>query len=141
FFMMYQDIIRQIGAILIIFFGLVIVGVFNFKFLMKNKQLTFKNRPTGFIGSFFIGMAFSMGWTPCMGPILAVVISLAATQPYKGMVLMIISILGFAIPFLTLYFFVGGLNWIKKHSDNLVKVGVYIMVLCGIYLFCDRMTN
>src|SRR5699024_12570367 len=89
FFMMYQDIIRQIGAILIIFFGLVIVGVFNFKFLMKNKQLTFKNRPTGFIGSCFIGMAFSMGWTPCMGPILAVVLYLAATQPDNGMIVII----------------------------------------------------
>src|SRR5699024_462524 len=104
FFMMYQDIISQIGAILIIFLVLVIVGVFNFKFLMKNKQLTFKNRLTGLSGSFFIRMAFSIEWTPCMGPILAVVLSLAATQPDKGMVLMISYILGFAIPFLTLSF-------------------------------------
>lgn len=141
FFMMYQDIIRQIGAILIIFFGLVIVGVFNFKFLMKNKQLTFKNRPAGFIGSFFIGMAFSMGWTPCMGPILAVVLSLAATQPDKGMILMISYILGFAIPFLTLSFFVGRLNWIKKHSTKLMKIGGYIMIFFGISLFFDWLTK
>src|SRR5699024_11928576 len=89
FFMMYQDIIRQIGAILIIFFGLVIVGVFNFKFLMKNKQLTFKNRPTGYIGSFFIGMAFSMGWTRCMGPSLAVVVFLEADTPVTSVVVIV----------------------------------------------------
>src|SRR5699024_2371998 len=125
-FMMYQDIIEQIDAIFIIFVGFGIVNDFNFKFLMNNKQLHFKNSPTGFIGSFFIGMAFSMGWTSCMGPILAVVLSLAAAQPDKGMILMISYILGFAIPFLTLSFFVGRLNWIKKHSAKLVKVGGYI---------------
>src|SRR5690625_2050069 len=141
FFFMYQDIIRHIGAILIIFFGLVIIGLLNFKFLMKDKKVSFKNRPAGFIGSFFIGMAFSMGWTPCTGPILAVVLSLAATQPDKGMVLMISYILGFAIPFLTLSFFVGRLNWIKKHSAKLVKVGGYIMVFFGISLFFDWMTK
>src|SRR5699024_5954580 len=101
-FTMYQEIIRQIGAILIIFFGLVIVGVFNFEFLMKDKRVTFKNRPAGFIGSFFIGMAFSMGWTPCTGPILMIVLSLAAQKPEQGMILMISYVLGFAIPFLVL---------------------------------------
>src|SRR5699024_8392074 len=83
-FTMYQEIIRQIVAILIVFFGLVIVGVLNFDFLMKDRKINFKNRPTGFIGSFFVGMAFSMGWTPCTGPILMVVLSLAAQQPEKG---------------------------------------------------------
>src|SRR5699024_582482 len=141
FFIKYQDIIRQIGAVLIIFFGLVIVGVLNFKCLMKDKKIAFKSRPAGFIGSFCIGMAFSMGWTPCTGPILMIVLSLAATQPDKGMVLMISYILGFAIPFLTLSFFVGRLNWIKKHSAKLVKVGGYIMVFFGISLFFDWMTK
>src|SRR5699024_2854616 len=89
FFMMYKHLIRQIGAIVIVFFGLVIVGIFNFEFLMKDKQIRFKNRPAGFIGSFFIGMAFSMGWTPCTGPILAFVITLAATHPNQAMILMI----------------------------------------------------
>lgn len=67
FLLTYRNIIRQVGAILIIFFGLVIVGILNFKFLMKDKKITFKNRPAGFAGSFLIGMAFSLGWTPCTG--------------------------------------------------------------------------
>src|SRR5699024_4334854 len=105
FFLMYQDLIRQIGAILIVFFGLVIVGVLNFEILSKSKSITLKNRPAGFIGSIIIGMAFSMGWTPCTGPILMIVISLAATNPDQAMVLMISYVLGFAIPFLILTFF------------------------------------
>lgn len=141
FLIMYQDIIRQVGAILIIFFGLVIVGVFNFEFLMKNRTIQFKNRPSGYIGTLFIGLAFALGWTPCTGPILMVVFSLAATNPQTGMVMMIAYILGFAIPFLLMAFFIGRMNWIKKHSVKIVKVGGYIMVFFGVALFFDWMTD
>src|SRR5690625_2812818 len=91
----YQDYIRQIGAIIIVCFGLVIIGVFNFEFLMKNRTISFKNRPAGFFGSFLIGMAFSLGWTPCMGPILVVVISLSACILVMVFILMISSFLCF----------------------------------------------
>ncbi|ALX47869.1 cytochrome c biogenesis CcdA family protein [Lentibacillus amyloliquefaciens] len=136
-----RDIIRQIGAILIVFFGLVIVGVFNFKFLMKDRKITFKNRPAGFFGSFIIGLAFSLGWTPCMGPILVIVISLAATNPDLGMIMMISYILGFSIPFLVLSFFVGKMKWIKQNSAKLTKIGGYIMVFMGIALYFDWMAD
>ncbi|WP_068672254.1 cytochrome c biogenesis CcdA family protein [Oceanobacillus sp. Castelsardo] len=141
FLLTYQNIIRQIGAILIIFFGLVIVGVLNFKFLMQDKKITFKNRPTGFFGSFIIGMAFSLGWTPCTGPILAIVLSLAATNPNIGLIMMVAYILGFSIPFLFLSYFIGKLNWIKKHSQRLIKIGGYVMIVIGIALFFDWMTK
>lgn len=141
FFMKYQDIIRQLGAILIIFFGLVIVGVFNFEFLMKDRKITFKNRPAGFIGSFIIGMAFSMGWTPCTGPILMVVLGLAVTNPEQALILMISYVLGFSVPFLILSIFIGKLNWIKKHSMKLVKIGGYVMIFFGVALFFDWMTK
>jgi len=141
FFLMYQDLIRQIGAILIVFFGLVIVGVLNFEILSKSKSITLKNRPAGFIGSIIIGMAFSMGWTPCTGPILMIVISLAATNPDQGMILMISYVLGFAIPFLVLSFFVGKMGWIRRHSNKIVKIGGYIMIAFGVALFFDWMTK
>ncbi|WP_060681227.1 cytochrome c biogenesis CcdA family protein [Virgibacillus halodenitrificans] len=144
FLLTYRNIIRQVGAILIIFFGLVIVGILNFKFLMKDKKITFKNRPAGFAGSFLIGMAFSLGWTPCTGPILAIVLSLAATNPDTGMIMMISYILGFSIPFLLLAFFIGKLNWFKKHSMKLVKIGGYVMIFMGVALFfnwMDKLTS
>ncbi|MBM7552639.1 cytochrome c biogenesis CcdA family protein [Thalassobacillus pellis] len=136
-----RDIIRQLGAILIIFFGFVIVGLFNFDFLMKDRKITFKNRPAGFIGSFFIGMAFSMGWTPCTGPILMVVLSLAASNPELGMIMMISYSLGFSIPFFILSFFIGKMRWIRKNSTRIVKIGGYVMILIGVALFFDWMTK
>ncbi|MFS0751716.1 cytochrome c biogenesis CcdA family protein [Oceanobacillus sp. 1P07AA] len=141
FLMTYQSTIRQVGAILIIFFGLVIVGILNFEFLMKDRKIHFKNRPAGYIGSVLIGMAFSLGWTPCTGPILAIVLSLAATQPDIGMIMMISYILGFSIPFFVLAFFIGKITWFKKHSQLLVKIGGWIMIFMGIALFFDWMTK
>lgn len=140
FLMKYKDLIRQIGAILIVFFGLVIIGALNFEFLMKDRKVRFKNRPAGFIGSFIIGMAFSAGWTPCTGPILMVVITLAAANPELGMLLMTSYALGFAIPFFILSFFIGKLGWIRRNSMKMVKIGGYIMIVFGIALFFDWMT-
>ncbi|MBD1379325.1 cytochrome c biogenesis protein CcdA [Metabacillus arenae] len=141
FFIDYQDLIRQIGAILIVFFGLVILGVFKPSFLMKEHRMEFKSRPSGFIGSIIIGMAFAGGWTPCTGPILAAVISLGATNPDSAIVYMIAYILGFAIPFFCLSFFIGRLGWIKRHNAVIMKIGGTLMIVMGIMLFFNWMTS
>lgn len=137
----WDDLIRQVGAILIIFFGLIITGALNFNFLMKERKIQFKNRPTGFIGSFIIGMAFSLGWTPCTGPILMAVISLAATHTETGIILMSAYSLGFSVPFFMLAFFVGRMQWIKRNAQKLVKIGGYVMIFMGVFLFFDLMTK
>ncbi len=140
FFYQYQDLIRQLGAILIVVFGLMVVGIFTPEFLMKERKYEFKNRPSGYIGSIFIGMAFAAGWTPCTGPILAAVLALSASNPGSGVIYMTSYVLGFAIPFLVLSFFVGKMQWVKRNSGKIMKVGGYIMILFGIMLFFDWMT-
>ncbi|EKN68041.1 cytochrome c biogenesis protein CcdA [Schinkia azotoformans] len=141
FFMQYNDLIRQIGAILIVFFGFVIVGVLKPDFLMKDRKIAFKNRPTGFIGSILIGMGFAAGWTPCTGPILAAVIALSVSNPGSGMLYMIAYTLGFAIPFFILSFFIGRMQWIKRNSVKIIQIGGYVMIVMGIFLFFDWMTK
>lgn len=140
-FLDYQDLIRQIGAIFIVFFGLVVLGVFTPDFLMKEKRIQFKNRPAGYLGSSLIGMAFAAGWTPCTGPILASVIFLAASNPGSGLLYMMAYTLGFAIPFFILSFFIGRMNWIKKHNVMIMKIGGVIMIIMGIMLFFDWLTK
>ena len=135
FFQQYQDLIRQIGSILIIVFGLIIIGVFEPEMLMKNKRFEFKNRPSGYFGSFLIGLAFSAGWTPCTGPILGAVISLGMSNPTSALSYMVAYILGFAVPFLILSFFIGKLGWIKKYSPIIMKVGGYLMIQWGSFYF------
>ena len=140
FFLQYQDLIRQIGAILIVVFGLMIVGLLQIDFLMKDRKIQFKNRPSGYIGSGLIGFAFAAGWSPCMGPILAAILALVGTNPGMGVTYMVAYYLGFAIPFFVMSFFISKLSWIRKHSQLMMKVGGYIMIAIGILLFFNGMT-
>ena len=105
FFQQYQDLIRQIGAILIILFGLVIVGVFQPEFLMKDKRVEFKNRPSGYFGSLIVGLAFAAGWTPCTGPILGSVISLGMSNPTSAISYMVGVYLRFCNPIFNPFIF------------------------------------
>lgn len=140
FFREYQQPIRQIGAILIVVFGLMVVGIFSPEFMMKERRYEFKSRPAGYLGSSLIGLAFAAGWTPCIGPILSAVFAMSATNPGSGMVYMMSYFLGFAIPFFVLSFFLGRMKWIKRNSQLIMKIGGWIMIAMGILLFFDGLT-
>ncbi|WP_141432387.1 cytochrome c biogenesis CcdA family protein [Bacillus sp. 03113] len=141
FFKENQALIRQIGAILIVFLGFVMIGLIKPTFLMKDHRFEFTNRPSGYLGSVFIGMAFAAGWTPCTGPILGSVIYLAAIHPESAMIYMISYIIGFALPFFILSFFIGKLKWIKRNSMIFMNIGGYFMIVMGIMLYFDWMTK
>ncbi len=137
----YQQLIRQLGAILIIFFGFVILGIWKPTFLMKEHRLTFQKRPSGFIGSFLVGTAFAAGWSPCAGPIIGFVVTVSATNPTSAIFYMLMYSLGFSVPFFILSFFMSKLKWIRKYQLRITQIGGVVMVLMGIVLFFDWMTK
>jgi cytochrome c-type biogenesis protein len=141
FFERYQDFIRQIGAILIIFFGFITLGVLKPELMMKERRFHLKSRPAGIAGSVIIGMAFAAGWTPCTGPILGAVLSLASTNPGSSVPYMISYVAGFAIPFFLLSFFLTKMMWIKKHQLLFMRIGGLVMVAVGVLLYFDWMTK
>ncbi|WP_394141625.1 cytochrome c biogenesis CcdA family protein [Cytobacillus oceanisediminis] len=142
FFIKHDNLIRQVGSLVIIFFGLVIVGVFKPSFLMKDtKVFSFRNSPSGYLGSSVIGVGFATGWTPCTDPILASVIALAVSNPDQALFYMTMYSLGFSIPFFIMTFFIGKMNWIKKYNQVIIKTGGYIMIFMGIFLLFDWMTK
>lgn len=136
-----RDLIRQLSAILIILMGLFLVGIFQPKFLMRDFKMDFKFKPAGYIGSFIFGIGFSAGWSPCVGPILAAIIALAATEPGAWFPLITAYSLGFAIPFFVLAFFIGSTRWIVKYSGIMMKIGGALMLLMGVLLFTNQMTK
>ena len=75
----YQDHIRRIGGVLIVIFGLYLLGMLNINFLQMEQRFQFRNRPVGYLGSFLIGIAFAAGWTPCVGPVLGTILLYAST--------------------------------------------------------------
>src|SRR6266545_2711305 len=100
----YQDHIRRIGGVLIVVFGLYLLGILNLNFLKMEHRYQFRNRPAGYLGSFLIGIAFAAGWTPCVGPVLGSILLYASTTDslLNGVVLLTCYSLGLGLPlFLT----------------------------------------
>ncbi|MGP1909933.1 cytochrome c biogenesis CcdA family protein [Metabacillus sp. JX24] len=142
-FAQYKDLIQKIGAILIVFFGLIIVGILQPKFLMMDRKITFKNRPSGYLGSALIGIGYAAGWTPCVGPILGAVIALGLYTG-QGLIYMIAYTLGFSIPFFIMSFFIGNSKWIKKYHRYINRFGGYAMIFMGLLLYfgwMNKITN
>lgn len=140
FLQSYDNTIRMAGGLLCIIFGLVVLGLFNPEFLMKDRKFEFKNRPAGFLGTLLIGIAFAAGWTPCMGPIIGTIFSMAAVNQSLALVYMIAYVLGFCIPFFLLTFFITKINILKKYSQTITKIGGVMMIIMGLLLFFDKLT-
>lgn len=140
FFLAYQDLLRQLGAIILVFFGLVLTGVFKFNFLLKDRKVQFRKRPAGYLGSVLIGLGFAAGWTPCTGPILAGVIAMGVANPGMGLLYMSFYILGFSIPFLVMTLFLDRMTFIKRYANRFMVIGGILMIVMGIVLYLDWMT-
>jgi cytochrome c-type biogenesis protein len=134
-----KDLIRQIAAILIFMMGLVMLGIFQPMWLMKERKLQLKWKPAGYLGSVLIGMGFAAGWSPCVGPMLGAILALSATEPGTWLYLISAYSLGFAIPFFVLTFFLGSTKWIVRYSAILMKIGGVLMIIISILLYTDQM--
>lgn len=128
-----NNIIRKIGGIVVIVFGIHHIGIINLNFLNMERRFNFNAKKPKFINSVLLGMAFSFGWTPCIGPILGSVLMMAASlETYgKGIYLLVIYSLGFSIPFLITALF---LNLVLQRITNLDKYLKIIKVTSGILL-------
>ncbi len=98
----YKSLLAQVAGVVIILFGLHLTGIFKIKALYTDARLHQVKGGSTAWGAFVIGFAFAFGWTPCVGPILAVILGFAATQDsvMKGILLLAIYSLGLAVPFL-----------------------------------------
>jgi cytochrome c-type biogenesis protein len=97
----YRERIRLVGGLLIVLFGLYVAGVLPLGFLGRYQQLQLRTKPAGLIGSWLVGVTFAIGWTPCVGPILGSILSLAGTAETvsTGITLLSAYSAGLALPF------------------------------------------
>jgi len=133
--------LQRIAGIFIVVMGLFIGGWLQWKGLMKERRFQIKNKPLGYIGTTFVGIGFGAGWTPCIGPIFASILVIAASNPTQGAVYTIMYVIGFAIPFLVLAFFLGSTKWLVRYSQAIMKVGGVIMILMGVLLYTGQLTR
>ncbi|AZN40607.1 cytochrome c biogenesis CcdA family protein [Paenibacillus albus] len=137
----YQDLIRQLSAVLIILMGFILMGLIQPKVLLRDLKMPLRMKRSGYLASFIFGIGFSAGWSPCTGPILASILLMAASEPGTWFELTTAYALGFAIPFFVLAFFIGSTRWIVRYSSIMMKVGGAGMLIMGILLFTDQMTQ
>ncbi|MCT2536765.1 cytochrome c biogenesis protein CcdA [Aquibacillus koreensis] len=133
--------LQRIAGIFIIFMGLFVAGWLQFKGLMKEKRFRFAKKPVGYIGTIFVGMGFAAGWTPCIGPIFASILVVAGSNPTQGALYTIVYVIGFALPFLVLTFFLGSIKGLVRHSGKIMKVGGVVMIMMGVLLFTGQMAK
>ncbi len=138
----YKTKLAVVAGVVIIIFGLHLTGVFQIKALLADTRLhQLKGGSTAW-GAFVIGFAFAFGWTPCVGPILAVILGFAAAQDsvIKGIFLLAIYSLGLAVPFLLTSLgierFLKFYSRFRSHMHALeVASGVLLIILGGLLVF------
>jgi len=142
----YKSLLARIAGVIIILFGLHLTGIFQIKALLADTRLHTLKGGSSAWGAFVIGFAFAFGWTPCVGPILAVVLGFAATQDtvWKGIFLLAIYSAGLAVPFLATSFgierFLKFYNRFKFHMHAVEVASGCLLIVLGILLVLGRFT-
>ncbi len=132
--------VAKIGGLLILLFGIHMTGLISFRALLGDKRIQLHKKPSGFLGTFVVGIAFAAGWTPCIGPILASILMVAASsgQVGEGVGLLALYSLGLGFPFLLsgllFHQFLSAFKRFKKYI-RLIEIGTGVMLIAvGIML-------
>ncbi len=143
----YQAWIARVGGVLVILFGLLCLGVVKAGFLEQERRLQLQHKPVGYLGSVLVGMAFGAGWTPCIGPVLGAILSLAATSDsvLRGMLLLGVYSAGLAVPFLLAAVAVESfLEWFQRFRRYLpwvMRVSGVLLIFVGILMATGQFTR
>ena len=144
--MTYQEHLRKLGGILIIVFGLYLLGLLNLSLFRTERRLHFRTRPAGYLGSFLIGVAFAAGWTPCVGPVLGTILLYASTTDAlsQGVLLLAFYSLGLGLPlFITALGVDRFLAYFKEFRGYLRGVSTVsgaLLVVVGVLVYANSLT-
>lgn len=146
FLLDYRDWIRRIGGALIVIFGLYMAGLLRIGIFSRTTQWQLREKPVGYMGSLIVGVTFAIGWTPCVGPILGSILSLASTTEtvQRGVGLLVAYSAGLGAPFLLSALALGVfLKFVRRYqrfipvverAAGLVLVVVGVLVFTNYYL-------
>jgi cytochrome c-type biogenesis protein len=143
FFFEYREWIRRIGGVLIVLFGLYLAGFLKLGFLMRTRQWQFREKPAGYAGSLIVGVTFAIGWTPCVGPILGGILTLAGTAETvdRGMGLLLAYSAGLGAPFLLSSLALGSfLKFFKRYRlliPIVERVAGVLLIVVGILVYTN----
>ena len=139
----HQRLIQKVGAVFMVLMGLQLSGLFSLGLLEREYRPLLHHTFTGPLGAFLLGAAFTIGWTPCTGPILATILVYAGTAGtlWQGALLLFVYAMGFCLPFLGLaallrkYIF--SLNGVFKWLPAIRRGAGIVLILVGIIIYFD----
>jgi cytochrome c-type biogenesis protein len=138
--------ITRIGGLLIIVFGLYMLGVFNISLFSRERRVHIANKPVGYLGTLLVGVAFGAGWTPCIGPILGSILTYAASSAdlARGLWLLLAYSLGLAVPFLlaavAVERFLDFFGRMKRQMNWITRTSGVLMIIVGILMITNYFT-
>jgi len=139
-FLQYQGYFNTIAGILVMAFGAHFVGVYRFKFLDREARLDAGDRGGSSFGAYILGLAFAFGWTPCIGPQLGAILSLAASEANvtRGTSLLAVYAIGLGVPFILVAAFLprlqGLMSWMKRHMEQIERVMGLLLWTIGLLM-------
>ncbi len=141
----YLDPLAKVAGVIIIIMGLHFLGVFKLGFLNKDTRYQHTKRPRGMFGSYAIGVAFALGWTPCIGPVLGAILTVAASEDSvsQGAFLLAVYSAGLGVPFLASAYGINGflrfMKRFRRHLGTMEKIMGGLLVLTGIMFLTGAM--
>jgi cytochrome c-type biogenesis protein len=145
FFLSNSNILRIISGLIIIFFSLQLIGIFNFKFMNKDVRIFTDKYNHNLFFPLVVGAAFGFGWTPCIGPILGSILALAAIEENINRSILLLSFysLGLAVPFIISGILIDKFLFFsksfKKYILTITKIGGVILLLTGIAVLTNKL--
>ena len=139
-FFEYQTLLNTIAGLVIMLFGLHFLGIYRLQFLDREARFEVENFQGTVFGSYVLGLAFAFGWTPCIGPQLGAILSLAASNGsiMKGTVLLAFYAIGLGIPFLVFAIFInrmdGFLNFFKQYFEQIERIMGLLLWTIGLLM-------
>lgn len=150
FLLIYKNILNIVLGSVIIIMGIFYTGIINPSFMNREKRINYSGKKTSFFGATIFGGALALGWTPCIGPILASVLALAASKSSVtyGMFMLFVYSMGIAVPFFITALIIQGaskkIRAIMKYSSVIKIVSGVIMIITGVLLatgYLQRITG
>ena len=139
-FLSYQDTLITISGILVMGFGLHFLGILRIRFLEREARFEASSQNGSAFGAYVLGLAFAFGWTPCIGPQLASILTLAASEGSvaRGTTLLGVYALGLGVPFLLVALFLSRLSatltWLKRHMQIIERLMGLLLWTIGLMM-------
>jgi cytochrome c-type biogenesis protein len=143
----YLDVLAIVAGVIIIIMGLHFLGVFKIHLMHRQARMEVRNHPAGPLGAYIVGLAFAIGWTPCIGPVLAAILAVAGSEQTvtRGAGLLAVYSLGLGLPFIAAGFFAGTfmhfMRHFRQHVGTVEKVMGGLLVVTGILFMTGQITT